>query len=163
MLLQGKHAAAPLMLFVAIFIAFMLIQRYIFDVILWNYNVCHFLFGLAAPLVFSYLAPPTQVATPVPFSVLVTRVMATPVNAWPRAILGSIQRDLNCGLPWSPAVGALVTLCFSAMNEIIVDPYENGVSFFSAYHHLLADISGTIVFLILSYSVIGRTNNCLSQ
>lgn len=55
MLLKRSRIFVPIAIFAAISIGFWIIQLRFFDVIGWNYDVCHALFGFAFPLAFSYL------------------------------------------------------------------------------------------------------------
>lgn len=158
MLLKKFRVGIPAGAFVAISTLFLLIQLYVVDLILWNYYLCHVLFGFTFPLVLGYMTIPPKLIDPVPFRLFWAQVKRTPPKHWPQAVAGSITRDLEKGVPWSPVAGVVMTLFFSILNEMIVDPETNGVPFTSAYGHFIADVAGLVLFLLVSHWGIDRNN-----
>ncbi|WP_434157805.1 hypothetical protein [Stutzerimonas stutzeri] len=155
-MLLDRFTASPLRILIFICIAFLIIQTYVVDVIRLNYNICHLLFGFAAPLVLGYLALSPKRLDLVPFPVVVKRIAATPIVQWPTAMLRSIKRDISNDRSWNPIMGAIWTLGMSMLNEMVVDPLQNGIPFASAYHHFLADLAGIALFLAASHLLADR-------
>lgn len=151
MLLKKFHIGIPVGAFFAISTFFLVIQFYVVDLIHWNYNLCHILFGFAFPLVLGYMAIPPKLVEPIPFRLFWAKVKRISPSYWPRAVVGSIARDLENGVPWSPVAGSVMTLVFSILNEMIIDPKVNGVPFTSAYEHFIADVAGIVLFLLVSH------------
>lgn len=159
MLLRTFSAVIPLGIFLCIGALFWFVQFRVFDLIRWNYNFCHMLFGFAFPLLLGYMAIPPKQVERVNFRVFLIQVMNTPVRAWPRAIARSVVRDFRTGIPWSPIAGVLVTLFFSLGNEMVVDPMTNGIPFTSAYGNFVADAVGMALFLLVTHSIARRNNS----
>ncbi|MHA5498461.1 hypothetical protein ACVSNS_01515 [Pseudomonas aeruginosa] len=161
MLLKRSRIFIPIGTFTAISIGFWVIQLRYFDVIGWNYNVCHALFGFAFPMAFSYLGifPRASMQCPQPLE-LTRRVLAVPLFSWPLAFLRlaarSIARDFNEGVPWTSWVGVSITLSFSIANEMFYDPVANGIPFIHAYENFVSDLLGLVAFILLTRLVIGR-------
>ena len=154
MLLKRFQILIPIAIITAISITFWIIQFRFFDVIGWNYNVCHALFGFTFPLALSYFGfPLTKVQRP-KLSEVVRNVLKIPLLLWPssfaRLLFRSIVRDVNEGIPWTPWIGVAITLFFSIGNEMFVDPATNGIPFINAYDHFVADVVGMALFLLVA-------------
>lgn len=146
MLFTQRSTHTPLLLCLAIFITFWLVQFSVFNIIVWSYNFCHFLYGFCAALLAGYVPLPTRFFK----------------RSWQENI-----QVLKAGFPWSPWGSLIIVLFLSAYNEMIVDPRENGIPFFSAYQNFVADMLGLGLCLMLSHVALrdrqGRTcsNQCL--
>ena len=155
MLLKRSSIFIPGVIFAAISIGFWIIQLRFFDVIGWNYNVCHALFGFTFPLLFSHFGFPRANLQNPRLLQVVRQVWAIPPLSWPLSFLRllgrSVARDFNEGIPWTPWVGVAITLFFSIGNEMLVDPAANGVPFINAYEHFVADVLGMAVFLLVTW------------
>jgi len=162
-MLPGRFAATPMLILFLISTAFLIVQSYVVDVIRLNYNLCHLLFGFAAPLALGYLALSPKRLDIVPFPVFVRQIAATPVAHWPMAMLRSIKRDISSDRPWNPKMGAIWTLVMSMLNEMEVDPLQNGIPFALAYHHFLADLAGIALFLAVSRMLPGLHRKALAH
>lgn len=158
MLLPKRFAFAPILLLIGICAAFFVSQRHGVDLIQMNYNLCHALFGFAAPLFFSYWTIPARRQDLVPLRVFLRQIAATPIPQWPMAVVRSMRRDIDQGTPWSPLMGAMWTLLFSMRNEMVIDPEENDIPFFSAYEHFVADLCGIVLFLLLASATLKKLN-----
>ncbi|OLU30649.1 hypothetical protein [Pseudomonas sp. PA27(2017)] len=160
MLLKRLNAPIPFLTFVVVSIGFWVIQFRYFDLIGWNYSVCHWLFGFTFPFFLSYLSVPCGRVQMTPLTEVLKRILAVPFYTWPLALLRvayrSTVRDLNEGLPWNPWVGASITLAFSMGNEMFVDPTMNGIPFVHAYDHFLADVLGITCFLLVTMRWVHR-------
>lgn len=159
MLLKRSHALIPIGIFVALSIGFWIVQLRYFNVMSWNYNVCHALFGFAFPMAFSYLAIFSRAHLQKPQLLQVARrVLAVPILLWPLSLLRlmyrSTARDFNEGVSWTPWVGVAITLSFSIANEMLVDPIENGIPFIRAYEHFTADVLGMAAFLVATWFIL---------
>lgn len=150
-MLPNRLAALPLLLLLLIAATFLIVQTYVVDIVRLNYNLCHLLFGFAAPLAFGYLALSSKRLDIIPFPVFVRQIASTPIAQWPMAMLRSIKRDLSNDRPWNPVMGAIWTLVMSMLNEMVVDPLQNGIPFIWAYQHFLADLTGIALFLATSH------------
>ncbi|MCL6692421.1 hypothetical protein M8R19_27425 [Pseudomonas sp. R3.Fl] len=154
MRLKNHFAFLPFSIGALISLAFLVIQLRFFNVVGWNYHLCHMLFGFTFPFFLSYLVVSGKKVDPLPLREVLKRIAQVPVLLWPLeslfAIGRGIKRDFNEGLPWTPWVGAVFTLCFSMGNEMIVDPVTNGIPFTSAYTHFVADVFGIVLFLCLT-------------
>lgn len=153
MLLQGIRAGIPIALFACISALFLVIQLNLIDLIRWNYNAVHLLFGFTAPLAFGYIYFPKDQMRRIPFKDFFNKVRATPIRRWPLEIVKSIGNDYRNGVPWHPINGACFTFILSFWNEIIIDPMENGIPFLMAYGNFLADMLGILLFLSLHHIV----------
>jgi len=154
MLLKRSYIFLPIGIALAISAAFWITQLRYFNVIGWNYDFCHALFGFTFPLFFSYLGFFSRASMQkLKWRQVVRGVLAVPLVSWPLSLLGllwrSIVRDFNQGIPWTPWVGVAITLSFSIGNEVLVDPVANGIPFFSAYGHFVADLLGMAAFFFL--------------
>ncbi|MCO7620151.1 hypothetical protein [Pseudomonas guariconensis] len=150
MQLSLKHAGIPFATFLLISAVFLLIQCYEVNLIRHYYIGCHFLYGLAFPLFFSYTPNPfVNKNERLPLRLLISKVRAVAPQEWPRAIVRSIQRDLQRGISWNPWVGAVLAVSFSICNEVVNDPITNSIPFTSAYGHLVADLLGVMTFLLI--------------
>ncbi|VXC23687.1 conserved membrane hypothetical protein [Pseudomonas sp. 8Z] len=154
-MLPSRLAALPLLLLFLIATTFLIVQTHVMDIVRLNYNLCHFLFGFAAPLAFGYLALSPKRLDIIPFPVFVRQIAATPITQWPAAMLRSIKRDISSDRPWNPVMGAIWTLVMSMLNEMVVDPLQNGIPFIWAYQHFLADLAGIALFLAVSHVLLG--------
>jgi hypothetical protein len=159
MLLKRSRIFIPGVIFAAISIGFWIIQLRFFDVIGWNYNACHALFGFAFPLFLSHLGFFSRANLKKPQLLQVVRqVLAIPFLSWPLSFLRlvgrSFARDFNEGIPWTPWVGVAITLFFSIGNEMLIDPVTNGIPFIHAYEHFVADLSGMAAFLLVTWPVV---------
>lgn len=130
MLFTTRPTHAPFLLCLGIFITFWLVQFFAFNIIVWSYNFCHFLYGLCAALLAGYVTVPTR---------FFKRSLQENVHA------------LKAGMPWSPWGGLIIVLFLSAYNEMVVDPRENGIPFTSAYQNFVADMLGLSLCLVLSH------------
>lgn len=159
MLLRTFSAGIPIGIFLCIGALFWFVQFHVFDLIGWNYNLCHMLFGFAFPLLLGYMAIPPKQVERVKFRVFLIQVISTPVQVWPRAIVRSIGRDFRTGIPWSPLAGVVVTLFFSLGNEMVIDPMTNGTPFTSAYGNFVSDVLGMALFLLVTHPIARRNNS----
>ncbi|MEK0364395.1 hypothetical protein [Pseudomonas sp. CBC3] len=154
MLLKRFTAPVPFLIFVAISIGFWVIQFRCFDLIGWNYNACHWLFGFAFPFFLSYVSVPRGRVQVTPFMEVLRQILIVPFYTWPlafvRVVYRSTVRDLNAGLPWTPWIGALITMAFSVGNEMFVDPVMNGTPFVYAYENFVADAIGIACFMLVT-------------
>jgi hypothetical protein len=130
MLFTQRSTHTPLLLCLAIFITFWLVQLNAFNIIVWSYNVCHFLYGLCAALLLGYVTIPTRFF---------------------KQSLRDNFHALKTGIPWSPWGGLIIVVFLSAYNEMYVDPRENGIPFSAAYQNFVADMLGLALCLILSH------------
>lgn len=145
-----RVAIVPIVTFLTVCTAFALLQRNGVNLIRLNYDACHYLHGLVFPLAFGYLYVPTCAKTDhVPLRVLIAQIRAVPILDWPQALVRSVVRDLKCGIPWSPWAGACWVGIYATLNEVIIDPYTNGIPFTSAYSNLVADLLGIGTFLMI--------------
>lgn len=151
--LAWKHSLTPLAIFLSISLSYLYIEENIFSVIRYNYNICHFLYGAAFPLVFGYIGPITpkrEDGQHESFREFVSRVLSVPAYQMPGHLFRALLRELTKlrkGLSWSPFTGAIFVGCFSIGNELIQAPLSNNVSFFNAYSHFVSDILGITAFL----------------
>jgi fructose-specific phosphotransferase system IIC component len=145
MLFTQRSTHTPFLLCLAIFITFWLVQLNAFNIIVWSYNFCHFLYGLCAGLLAGYVTVPSRL--------------------FKRSLKDNVQA-LKTGIPWSPWGSLIIVLCLSAYNEMYVDPRENGIPFFSAYQNFVADMLGLGLCLLLGHCTfrdrqgITRTDQC---
>ncbi|MDZ4020646.1 hypothetical protein [Pseudomonas sichuanensis] len=148
--LSVKRAGIPITAFLLICTMFVLNQRYGVDLIRLSYDACHFLYGMAFPLLFGYLyiQIPTKIER-VPLRVFIAQVRSVAVRDWLQGIVRGIRRDLQRGTPWSPWTGACWVAIFSIANEVVIDPIANGFPFTSAYSNLMADLLGIGTFLVI--------------
>jgi len=158
MQLKGSKIYIPVLICAAISITFWVVQFFVFDVIGRNYSMCHVLFGLAGPLIFSYFSF-SRTSLQLPNLRLVLRtIRAIPLRSWPLSLLSwlkrSTNRDFNEGVAWTPWVGVAITLYFSVRNEVFEDPASNGIPFTEAYHHFLADLVGMVTFLLVTWAIV---------
>lgn len=118
----SKSLFFPCKIFIMILIVFLIFQ-YSINIVKINYDIVHFIYGYASPLLFGYI-PLYQLFSPKKF-------------------------DYH----WSLNSGIIITLSWSLYNEIIVDPQQNGIPFSHAWSNLLADILGllflTLTYLLL--------------
>jgi hypothetical protein len=140
MLFTQRSTHTPFLLCLAIFFTFWLIQLNAFNIIVWSYNFCHFLYGFCAALLAGYVTIPSRIFKRSP---------------------GENFHALKAGIPWSPWGGLIIVLFLSAYNEMVVDPRENGIPFASAYQNFVADMLGLGLCLLLSHVTLrdhqGRT------
>ncbi|MDN3222140.1 hypothetical protein [Pseudomonas nunensis] len=130
MLFTQRSTHTPFLLCVAIFGTFLLVQLNVFNIIVWSYNFCHFLYGFCAAMSLGYVTVPS------------------------RFFKRSLRENLHVlkdGIPWSPWGGLIIVLFLSAYNEMYVDPRENGIPFSSAYANFVADMLGLGLCLFLSH------------
>ncbi|KOY01700.1 hypothetical protein [Pseudomonas nunensis] len=130
MLFTQRSTHTPFLLCVAIFGTFLLVQLNVFNIIVWSYNFCHFLYGFCAAMSLGYVTIPT------------------------RFFKRSLRENFHVlkeGIPWSPWGGLIIVLFLSAYNEMYVDPRENGIPFSSAYANFVADMLGLGLCLFLSH------------
>lgn len=161
MLLKRHNIFIPTVIFSVISIGFWIIQLNFFDIIGWNYNFCHALFGFTFPIIFSHLGlfPRTHLKkTNLPQ--IFRHILAIPPLSWPLSFLRlvgcSIARDFNDGIPWMPLVGVAITLCFSIGNEIFIDPAMNRIPFTYAYENFVADLLGMTAFLLAAWPIVRK-------
>lgn len=153
MLLKRAYIFLPIGLALAISATFWITQLRYFNVIGWNYDFCHALFGFTFPLFLSYLGFFSRASMQkLKWRQVVRGLLAVPLVRWPLSLLRllwrSIVRDFSQGIPWTPWVGVAITLSFSIGNEVFLDPVANGVPFFRAYGHFVADLLGMAAFLL---------------
>ncbi|MFJ2685013.1 hypothetical protein ACIOYV_14870 [Pseudomonas sp. NPDC087342] len=130
MLFTQRSTHTPFLLCVVIFGTFLLVQLNVFNIIVWSYNFCHFLYGFCAAMSLGYVTVPS------------------------RFFKRSLRENfhvLKDGIPWSPWGGLIIVLFLSAYNEMYVDPRENGIPFSSAYANFVADMLGLGLCLFLSH------------
>ncbi|PMX29534.1 MULTISPECIES: hypothetical protein [Pseudomonas] len=155
MQLKKTNILIPALIGLSVSLTFLYVQLNLFDVVVWNYNVCHMLFGFTFPFFLSYLAIPPGKVEQIRLREVFNRIMSVPAHAWPlagvRTMWRSIVRDFKEGLPWSPLMGVAFTLFFALGNEVIVDPATNGIPFTSAYGNFVADVCGMMLFLLITY------------
>ncbi|MGN2406661.1 hypothetical protein ACTACK_07175 [Pseudomonas syringae] len=158
MLIKRFQIFTPIAIFIAISTTFWIVQFRLFDVIGWNYNACHALFGFAFPLALSYFGFTLANLQQPKLSQVIRKVLKIPLLLWPSSLarlLGrSIVRDFNEGIPWTPWIGVAITLFFSIGNEMFVDPATNGIPFINAYDHFMADVVGMALFLLVASLVL---------
>lgn len=130
MLLTQRSTHTPFLLCLAIFFTFWLVQLNAFNIIVWSYNFCHFLYGFCAALSLGYVTIPTRFF---------------------KQSLRENFHALKDGVPWSPWGGLIIVLFLSAYNEMYVDPRENGIPFSAAYQNFVADMLGLALCVILSH------------
>ncbi|MGF6209336.1 hypothetical protein [Pseudomonas frederiksbergensis] len=130
MLFTQRSTHTPFLLCLAIFITFWLVQLNAFNIIVWSYNFCHFLYGLCAALLLGYVTIPTRFF---------------------KQSLRDNFHALKTGIPWSPWGGLIIVLFLSAYNEMYVDPRENGIPFSAAYQNFVADMLGLALCLTLGH------------
>ncbi len=152
---------------VMITLALLFVQTRVFNVIAWDYNVCHLVFGFTFPFFLSYLGIPAQKVEVLPLREVINRIAAVPVINWPlqylRAIGRGVKRDFIEGLPWTPWMGVALTLCLSIGNEMIVDPATNGIPFTSAYGNFVADVLGMVLFLCVAQPFVRRAKQAATS
>jgi hypothetical protein len=155
MRLKQIDVVIPLLIAVVISFAFLIIQTRLFNVIGWNYNVCHTLFGFTFPFFMSYFSFERSDIKPLALKQTVDRIWAVSWFFWPlgliRAMGRSVARDFREGVSWKPAVGVLFVLAASMANEMWIDPITNGIPFSQAYGNFVADLIGMAAFLAVSY------------
>ncbi|SDR92811.1 hypothetical protein [Pseudomonas prosekii] len=130
MLFTTRSTHTPFLLCLAIFATFWLIQLNAFNIIVWSYNFCHFLYGFCAALLLGYVTLPTRLF---------------------KQSLRDNLRTLQTGMPWSPWGGLIIVLFLSAYNEMYVDPLENGIAFSAAYQNFVADMLGLGLCVVVSH------------
>lgn len=155
MRLKRGAVVIPALTGVVISLAFAIIQGRVFDVIGWNYNVCHALFGFTFPFFMSYFSFERSDVKPLALRKRAARVSAVSWFSWPlvlvRAMGHSVARDFKEGVSWKPVVGVLFILAASMANEIWIDPVTNGIPFSQAYGNFVADLIGMSAFFALTY------------
>jgi len=147
--LKKIYAAVPACLFVAIFAGFVLTQRYGIDIYRQYYLLCHLLWGFGGPLLFGYFHLDLRQIRKSALLEVGQILRTYPIWAWPWALVSKPRRNQYTGAIWSPWSGALWVLTISIWNEVFVDPVQNAIPFIQAYHHLVADVVGVGVFLIV--------------
>jgi hypothetical protein len=130
MLFTQRSTHTPFLLCLAIFFTFWLVQLNAFNIIVWSYNFCHFLYGFCAALLLGYVTIPSKL--------------------FKRSIKENFHA-LKTGIPWSPWGSLIIVLFISAFNEMYVDPRQNGIPFTSAYQNFVADMLGLGLCLLLSH------------
>lgn len=120
MLFTQRSIHAPFLLCLAIFFTFWLVQLNAFNIIVWSYNFCHFLYGFCAALLLGYVTIPSRF--------------------FKRSLRDNFHA-LKAGIPWSPW-GSLIIVLFSAYNEMYVDPRKNSIPLSSLYQNFVADMLG---------------------
>ncbi|MDC6378860.1 hypothetical protein BW687_001520 [Pseudomonas graminis] len=158
MRLKQIDVVIPLVIAAVISFAFFTIQARVFNVIAWNYNVCHALYGFTFPFFMSYFSFERSDVKPLALKQTVDRIWAVRWFLWPLALLRamgrSIARDFREGVSWKPVVGVLFVLAASMGNEMWIDPITNGIPFSQAYGNFVADLVGMAAFLAVSYPFI---------
>lgn len=145
-----RKAIIPIVTFLTVCTAFALLQSNGVNLIRLNFDACHYLHGLVFPLALGYLYVPACAKTDhFPLRLLIAQIQAVPILGWPQALVRSVLRDLKSDMPWSPWAGACLVGIFATFNEVIIDPYTNGIPFTSAYSNLVADLLGIGTFLVL--------------
>lgn len=154
MRLKRSGVVVPLLIGVVISFAFLMIQGHVFDVIGWNYNVCHALFGFTFPFFMSYFSFERSDIKRLALNQTFARVSAIRWFYWPLALIRSmgrsIARDFREGVSWKPSVGVLFILAASMANEMWIDPIINGIPFTQAYGNFVADVIGMAGFLAIT-------------
>lgn len=155
MRLKGNDIWAPWLIFATISMSYLYIQFCVFDVMAWNYNVCHALFGFTFPFAMSFLSCERSDIQVLDLKRAVNRIRAVPFYAWPLALVHtagrSTVRDFKEGVSWKPVMGVLLVLAWSMGNEMWNDPITNGIPFTHAYQHFIADLIGMALFLAVTY------------
>lgn len=155
MRLKRNTIWVPGLIFATISLSYLYIQLCLFDVIAWNYNVCHALFGFTFPFVLSYLSCDRSDIQILNLRTAVDRILAVPFLAWPLALVRTARRstvrDFKGGVSWKPAMGVLFVLALSMGNEMWIDPTTNGIPFTQAYQHFVSDLIGMALFLAVTY------------
>ncbi|MFK7698014.1 hypothetical protein [Pseudomonas caspiana] len=155
MRLKKSGVVVPLVVGVVISFTFLIIQGRVFDVIAWNYNVCHALFGFTFPFFMSYFSFERSDIKRLALTQTVARFSATRWFFWPLALIRamgrSIARDFREGVSWKPFVGVCFILAASMANEMWIDPITNGIPFSQAYGNFVADVVGMLAFLAVTY------------
>lgn len=155
MRLKRSNILLPGLIFATISLSYLYIQFCLFDVIAWNYNVCHALFGFTFPFVLSYLSCERSDIQLLDLRQTVNRILAVPLHAWPLALVRtagrSTVRDFKVGVSWKPVMGVLYVLALSMGNEMWNDPITNGIPFTQAYQNFVADVIGMVLFLVVTY------------
>jgi len=112
MRLKRSGVVVPLLIGVVISFAFLMIQGHVFDVIGWNYNVCHALFGFTFPFFMSYFSFERSDIKRLALNQTFARVSAIRWFYWPLALIRSmgrsIARDFREGVSWKPSVSRRV-------------------------------------------------------
>ena len=166
MQLKKWFSVVPVVIGVMITLALLLVQTRVFDVIAWDYNVCHLVFGFTSPFFLSYLGIPAGKVEVLPLREVITRIAEVPLINWPLqsllAISRGVKRDFIEGLPWTPLMGVALTLCLSIGNEMIVDPATNRIPFTSAYSNFVADVLGMVLFLCVAQPFVRRAKQAAS-
>lgn len=155
MRLKRSSTFVPGLIFVVISTAFVIIQGFMFNVIAWNYNFCHSLFGFTFPFLMSYLSYERSDIRPLAVSVKLKGICAVRWCNWPLALVrtigGSVVRDFREGISWNPLIGVLYVLAGSMANEMWIDPLTNGIPFSEAYQNFIADSIGMAAFLAVTH------------
>lgn len=160
MRLRRNTIWVPGLIFATISLAYGYIQLCLFDVMAWNYNVCHALFGFTFPFALSYLSCEWSDIQILNLREVRSRILAVPFHAWPLALVRmarrSTVRDFKEGVSWKPAMGVLFVLALSMGNEMWNDPIANGIPFTDAYQHFVSDLTGMAMFLVVTYMFSAR-------
>lgn len=155
MRLKRSRVVVPLLIGVVISFAFLIIQGRVFDVIAWNYNVCHALYGFTFPFFMSYFSFERSDIKRLALTQTVARFSATCCFFSPLALIRamgrSIARDFREGVSWKPFFGVCFILAASMANEMWIDPIVNGIPFTQAYGNFVADVVGMLGFLAVTY------------
>lgn len=122
------HTKRPLIVFTVACVVF-LAGEFSLRLIEKFYTVCHFFFGLVAPLALGYF----------PRTLFKWRGIAN----WP------FNPGWKWCWRWSALSGATCVVLMSFVNEVIDDPKQNGIPFVDAWHHMAADLIGLATFLLL--------------
>ncbi|TPG73719.1 hypothetical protein [Pseudomonas mandelii] len=160
MQLKKGHILVPALIGFVISLTFLIVQSRLFNLIGWNYNFCHALYGFTFPFVMSYLSFEFSKVQRTPLGPVMKQILSIPWYTWPLAfvrVLGrSIVRDFNEGICWIPLAGVAYVLAGSIGNEVFIDPATNGIPFTLAYENFVADVFGMSLFLLVTFPFVTR-------
>ena len=160
MQLKKGYIPIPALIGFVISLTFLIVQSRLFNLIGWNYNFCHALYGFTFPFVMSYLSFECSKVQRTPLGPVMKQILSIPWYTWPLAfvrVLGrSIVRDFNEGICWIPLVGVAYVLAGSIGNEVFIDPATNGIPFTLAYENFVADVFGMSLFLLVTFPFVTR-------
>jgi hypothetical protein len=160
MQLKKGHILVPALIGFVISMTFLIVQSRMFNLIGWNYNFCHALYGFTFPFVMSYLSFEFSGVQRTPLRPVMKQILSIPLYTWPLAFLRvmwrSIVRDFNRGVCWAPLAGVAYVLAGSIGNEVFIDPAANGIPFTLAYENFVADIFGMTLFLLVTFPFVRR-------